>query len=63
MGQDWVGPSRHRPIAHGWRPRTPRKTKQAQAGSMREARGAKEVPEALSKRQVSMLVVFRVESS
>jgi len=48
-GQDRVGPSRHRPIAHGWRPRTPRKTKQAPAGSLR-ARGAKEVPEALSNR-------------
>ncbi len=49
-GQDRVGPSRHRPIPHGWRPRTPRKTKQAPAGSLREARGAKEVPEALSNR-------------
>ncbi|MEE9185721.1 MAG: hypothetical protein V3U81_01745, partial [Candidatus Binatia bacterium] len=47
-GQDRVGPSRHRPIAHGWRPRTPRKTKQDPAGSLWEARGAKEVPEALS---------------
>ncbi len=37
MGQDRVGPSRHRSIAHGWRPRTPRKTKQAPAGPLREA--------------------------
>ena len=29
MGQDRVGPSRHRPIAHGWRARTPRQTTQA----------------------------------
>ncbi len=49
-GQDRVGPSRHRPIAYGWRPLTPRKTKQAPAGSLWEARGAKEVPEALSNR-------------
>jgi len=59
MGQDRVGPSRHRPIAHGWRPRTPWKTKEAPEGSLREAGGAwcdlahhaelvegKEVPEA-----------------
>ncbi len=49
-GQDRVGPSRHRPIAHGWKPRTPRKTKQDPAGSLREARGTKEGPEALSNR-------------
>ena len=39
-GHDWVGCSRHRPIAHGWRPRAARKTKQASAGSLRETRGA-----------------------